>query len=1197
MTLRPDDSPHQQPDDLPDDPLFTYAPQSTLPPPRPQEEAPNLDLSSPSWSVAWKRGAAEEITSAAGAPPSSSAGAPPSSSDKSGASLENSDSLEPPSLALLPRAPAVVSPTETRPVYQLGSRVASGGMGEIWEARQISLGGRVVAVKRIRGDVLDMADAPARRQLEREFRQEALATASLEHPGIVPVHDLGADDEGQPLLAMKLVRGQPWHKLLREDFESGLSDADRLAKHLPILVDVTQAVAFAHSRGIVHRDLKPAQVMIGRFGETLLMDWGLAIFMPQSALDPERLDDGALLPEFLGLPTCETASNPAGTPALMAPEQTEPTARNIGPWTDVYLLGGTLYYLLTGAYIHGASGGAEFAMERAAAGKVDLPEVRAPNRDIPAELSDLAMRALAKEPAERVPSAEAFLQLLQDYLSGASKRRESLALAQEAESDLEALLAEAPGLKAPELYIRHGDIAEKLGRASRLWPNNPDATETDARNLAARVVVEIDQGDLLLAQVHLSRLKRAAARGFFDAEETRALEEYFANALHARAMAKIWRRAFFVAACAFFLATLGFGVLATLNAWEAARERDRAQQNLSIATRQGQGAYELILYIFDELKDSMEAELAPESGLTVLAANKIKHAIAGAVAAKTRTYFESLNFEDWPQELKVEHAARLVQTATRLADLGRVEEGKKLALEALEIREETLGRSAPDTADAVEILANFIQMKGDWAQAEPLFRRVLAIRERTLAAWHPATAIALNNLAMLFAEKGNAAEAEPLHRRALAIREKALGPDHPDTAQSLNNLASLLYSQGRWTEAEPLFRRALAIREKALGPNHPDTATCLDNLASLLNARGDWAQAEPLLRRALAIREKAQGPHHPDTAISLNNLATRLREQGNWAEAEPLFRRALAIQEKALGADHPEFATFLNNLAIVLKDQGNIPEAESLSRRALAIREKVLGPDHSDVADSLNTLASFFNRQGDWTQAEAFLRRALAINEKALGPDHPATALALQNLASVLQEQGNWTEAEPLCRRALAIREKVLGPDHLDTAEFLNILAYSLRGQGDVVGAETLCRRALAIREKALGSDNAKIAIDVNNLAILLASREPAEAASLFRRALAIREKTLGPDHPETATSLHNLALMLFAPRKRGRSGTTLSARLGHPREGSGRRSPERPGHADAIDALAPQQRRLDRRRGTQRSRHRRLAPTRRALS
>ncbi|HPB32906.1 MAG TPA: protein kinase, partial [Candidatus Sumerlaeota bacterium] len=156
--------------------------------------------------------------------------------------------------------------------YLLHKIVGAGGQGEIWEASQTSLK-RPVAIKRLRDEKRSSEkDVQTRNMLMRIFHQEAIITANLEHPGIVPVHDLGIDDDGNLLLSMKLIRGELWSVIINRD--SALPPADYYTKHLLILISVAQAVSFAHSRGVIHRDLKPSQVMIGEFGEVLVMDWG-----------------------------------------------------------------------------------------------------------------------------------------------------------------------------------------------------------------------------------------------------------------------------------------------------------------------------------------------------------------------------------------------------------------------------------------------------------------------------------------------------------------------------------------------------------------------------------------------------------------------------------------------------------------------------------------------------------------------------------------------------------------------------------------------------------------------------------------------------------------------------------------------------------------------------------------------------------
>ena len=379
---------------------------------------------------------------------------------------------------------------------------------------------------------------------------------------------------------------------------------------------------------------------------------------------------------------------------------------------------------------------------------------------------------------------------------------------------------------------------------------------------------------------------------------------------------------------------------------------------------------------------------------------------------------------------------------------------------------------APDNALYLNNLGFHLYTLGDYAAAEPLYRRSLAIREKALGKDHPKVAISLNNLAELYHAQGRYEQAAPLYTRSLAIDEKVLGKDHPDVALSLNNLAALYYTQGRYEQAAPLYTRSLAIREKALGKDHPDVAQSLNNLAALYQAQGRYEQAVPLYTRSLAIWEKALDKDHPDVASGLNNLAELYRTQGRYELAEPLYTRSLALWEKALGKDHPYVAASLNNLAALYDSQGRYELAEPLYTRSLAIREKALGKDHPYVAASLNNLAELYRTQGRYELAEPLYTRSLTIWEKALGKDHPDVAISLNNLAGLYKTQGRYEQAAPLYTRSLAILEKVLGKDHPDVATGLNNLAVFYEKQGRYELAEPLYSRSLAILEKALGKDH-----------------------------------------------------------------------------------------------------------------------------
>jgi serine/threonine protein kinase len=355
--------------------------------------------------------------------------------------------------------------------FVLQKLIGKGGQGEVWEAWQSSLR-RLVAVKCLMsGDIS-------------EFLQEAYTSGELDHPNIVPVYDLGRIYDGekeQPLLAMKKVQGSPWNELLKADRkDEELKKEAFLIKHLRILVDVCNAVAYAHSKGIIHRDLKPSQVMVGQFGEVFLMDWGLAVYVESDMSDISSES----LPKFS---TLKTASNRCGSPAYMAPEQTMETTTELGFWTDIYLLGAILFELAVGKPPH-ASETAEGAYFMAVLNEFcDIPD------DIPGDIHRLMFNSLSTDPVDRPESATAFRDALEDYLSGASRQRESREMVEVvkmslAEVDLESLD-----------YGHVAQLTQRLSRALQLWPENSEAEEVRQRLLGRHAQLAFEAGDLQLA--------------------------------------------------------------------------------------------------------------------------------------------------------------------------------------------------------------------------------------------------------------------------------------------------------------------------------------------------------------------------------------------------------------------------------------------------------------------------------------------------------------------------------------------------------------------------------------------------------------------------------------------------------------------------------------------------------------------------
>jgi tetratricopeptide (TPR) repeat protein len=289
---------------------------------------------------------------------------------------------------------------DTRSRYTLTRLHAQGGVGQIWLARDASLG-RDVALKELRPERAANPEAWAR------FLKEAQITGQLEHPGIVPIYELGRmSGNDQPFYTMRFVRGRTLTEAIRyyhERRQRGEAGALELRDLLRAFVGVCNAVAYAHSRRVIHRDLKPSNVVLGDFGEVMVLDWGLAKVM--GGVEPGQ--QSVHPPQIVELPTemGETvAGQLLGTPAYMAPEQADGRPDLLDARTDVYGLGSILYELLTGQMPFTGASTAD-VLQRV---RHEMP-VRPSRlvRPTPRPLEAICLKAIAKASADRYQSAEA----------------------------------------------------------------------------------------------------------------------------------------------------------------------------------------------------------------------------------------------------------------------------------------------------------------------------------------------------------------------------------------------------------------------------------------------------------------------------------------------------------------------------------------------------------------------------------------------------------------------------------------------------------------------------------------------------------------------------------------------------------------------------------------------------------------------
>ena len=345
-------------------------------------------------------------------------------------------------------------PLSTPPDYEIVSKLGEGGMGVVYSAIQKTLD-RKVAIKAIK------AGKATSEESRSKFFYEAQITSDLDHPNIVPIHDMGANDDGTLFYSMKMVNGTPW--------EDAILDKTR-EENIEILMKVCDAVAFAHNRNIIHRDLKPENVMLGAFGEVLVMDWGLAVNM-----------------------TTTQSFGMSGTPVYMAPEMAKHELSKIGKTSDIYILGGILFQIIVGKAPRKGKTVRECLANAIQNINID------PGFEDP--LLDIANHAMAMEPKDRYASVIEFQEAIREHLRYA----QSIALTHRAEELLASSIRDHD-------YHGFSRALFSMQDAIELWPGNQAAKDGLRRTRLAYGQCALDRSDYdLCLQTLDTRMEDEAA--------------------------------------------------------------------------------------------------------------------------------------------------------------------------------------------------------------------------------------------------------------------------------------------------------------------------------------------------------------------------------------------------------------------------------------------------------------------------------------------------------------------------------------------------------------------------------------------------------------------------------------------------------------------------------------------------------------
>lgn len=891
---------------------------------------------------------------------------------------------------------------EARERYTLSRLHATGGIGRVWLARDVSLG-RDVALKELRPE---RASQPA---LWGRFFKEAQITGQLEHPGIVPVYELGKrPGDAQPFYTMRFVRGRTLAEAATAYHQRPPADTAKplaLRELLTAFVGVCNAVAYAHSRGVLHRDLKPQNVVLGDFGEVIVLDWGLAKVIDQK--------EEALAAPTVAKDDDEQATIQGqilGTPAYLAPEQAEGRLDLLDARTDVYGLGAILYEILTGQPPFCAAD-TTMLLRRI------LHEAPAPPRSVvPATspaLEAVCLKALAKRPADRYAGAKALAADVQHWLA-----------------DEPAAAYREPWTARTRRWVRRHRTLATSGVVAL-------AVGTVLLSLAA-LLLAAKNGQLALANDELTQA---------NARERVAKEQAESNFAMAQAAVEKY-----------------------LNAVTADADLKKADFN-KLRKKLMETAVPFYEKFVELQRDDPSLEAARGKAYQRLAGLRYalgEQRLSRADAERARDVFARLvaSFPD-RADYRYEYAISHGNVARNLAAGGALAPAAEAMAQAT--REyEKLAKAFPDKPVYRSEQGNsqnnegvLLQQLGRYADAEIAYRKALALRERLVDEFPKETAYrqglgrTMNSLGHMAGELQKLEESERNYRRSLHLFEKNVA-DRPedqeylsDLAMSCSNLGSALQYLRNYGEAAEMFQKAIAVRGK-LADHFPTIVfhrqllgTAYFNLAENLQFVGRLAEAEAAYRQSLALQRKliADAPnvseYRLDLGRTLATLASLLSTLGRYADAARPLREAVAELEKVT-AESPDAAAWLVVLAEAYAYGGRLDRFRG--EHEAAVRW---------YAKAIETLERCRQKRSDLGEARTSLRSAVA-GRAAVLDQLGRRADALKDWDRVLELADAADTGYYRCRRQLSagqLAEAVAGAEALaQTKEVRSETLYSLAG-------------------------------------------------------------------------------------------------------------------------------------------------------
>lgn len=903
--------------------------------------------------------------------------------------------------------------------YQIHGELARGGIGVILKGRDPDLG-RDVAIKTL---IERHAKNP---DMVRRLVEEAQIGGQLQHPGILPVYEMGLRDDRQPYFTMKLVKGQTLAALLGERRDPAVDQR----RFLSIFEQVCQTIAYAHARAVIHRDLKPANIMVGAFGEVQVMDWGLAKVLGKGGIADERKGK-----HWSGQTRIETVrgerpgsqsvtGSVMGTLAYMPPEQARGEVDQLDQRSDVFSLGAMLFEILTGRPPYVAESHSELR-KKAANGVVSEAFACLEESGVDAELEQIVRSCLNPHKPSRPRDANIVAKEIGDHLSAVEARARAAELAA-GEAKVKAV-AERRARRLTLALALACLCTALLGGGGYMWMDHQQRIRAaDATRAASQALEEANRsfgearsqgGDLAL--LDKARALAGNAQMLADNKDVdstigdrvaRLLADIEAQGEEARrAAAQVARNT---------------AMVDRLDAIRGEYEIDLEMQRRDWSRRDR--AYASCFADFGIDLDRMSrqevvAEIRASGITTELAVALDDWAWARQQAEKDgdgwRGLRETARDADADplrrslREASLAHDAERLRALAESAELGS-QPASTVVLLSRVLAEERQGEAAlavlrrghalrPDRYEINYDLGDRLRKAARAEESIRFLSAALVSRPRGLSVW--------NSLGMALAATDRLDEAIAAFREVARIR--------PEYYLGHFNLGVALHRRGRLEEAIDACRRAIRLNRHGGAAYHV--------LGVALGQSGKLDEAIDALKQAIEVEPDVPGPYHRlcrvyarlnrlDEALEVHrqvigigprnadtdfNLANALRKAGRLGEAEALLREAIRLRT--------DFAEACNNLGLVLKAKGDLDGAVEAYTRAVSMNAQLAQPH--------NNLGGLHLERAEWGQAAEAYTRAIHIE--------PSSG-AYCGLGLALLRQGKPDEAVPAYSKAIRLDPK-----------------------------------------------------------------------------------------------------------------------------------------------------------------------------